>query len=221
VHRQFGCDNPPSGGVGWVNIGVLRFADAPSAAAAVGTLAKSRAAVTRLRPAEAIDLGESAAALGGPTINGTEYTLYASDGPLVYRVTGVAPQGDPRPDVEAIATAVYNHGQRLGMPNAIEAALLAPTPYAVPETAPTLAPAPTTAPPTPIPAPTATSIPTATAMPTPLPTATATPTPPPDNPPALIPVTVPTAAAPQPTMSAGPLPTPTPRVIRPPTPDAG
>ena len=42
--------------------------------------------------------------LTGPAPNGTEYTLYASGGPLLFRVTGVAPMGyTPALDVEAIA----------------------------------------------------------------------------------------------------------------------
>ena len=225
AHRQFGCDDPPPGGVGWVNINVLHFTDAAAAADAVSAFAKSRAVVTGLRPVEAIDLGESAAALTGPTVNGTEHTLFMSSGPLLFRITGVAPTGDPRQDVEGIAAALYTQSLSLGLPSAEP---LVPTPFAVPEAAATLSP-PTVAPlPTPIPVPTVTPVPTATATP-PTPVATATATPPPtvpptatpDEPPALIPVEIPTATAPQPTAPTGPLPTPTPRVIRPPTPAAG
>ena len=150
--------------------------------------------------------------------------LYLSGGPLLYAVTGVAPDSgsDPRADIEAIATA-----------------LLAPTPVQVQEVPtatpaipveipPTMAPIPTATPlPTMVPVPIATSTPipppTAAPMRAALPTATPIPTLPP--PPTVAPTPIPTAmvpaAPPQPTATTGPLPTATPRVIRPPTPAAG
>lgn len=219
-YRQFGCAAPPRDGVGWVTLGVLRFADAAAAAEAAAVFAKSRAQVTRLRPAPASALGESAAALAGPTVNGTEYTLYVSDGPLLYRVTGVAPEGDPRGEVEAIAAALASAD--LG---AQGVGASAPTPFVVEDVDPAPEPvAAATFTPTPLPAPTATPVPVSTATfvpaPTPMPTATPVPTEPP--PPTTIPVAIPTAA---PTATSTPppaaLPTATPRVIRPPTPGAG
>lgn len=228
--RQFACDNPPAGGVGWVNMSVLRFADAAAAADAVTLFANARAGVTNLRQEEALALGESAAALAGPAVNGTEYTLFLSNGPLLFRVTGVAPEGDPRQDVEAIAMALYEQSLAtpegpLPTPTPQTHVLIQPTatvvPIATTSPLPTPSPAPTIAPlatATPVPMPTFTPVPTTvpvmipTAVPTAIPTAipTAVPT--------TIPVIIPTAPPPAPTATSGPLPTPTPRVIRPPTP---
>ena len=52
-----------------------------------------------LQPVPAPTIGDSSAALAGPAVNGTEY-LYLSGGPLLYAVTGVAPDSgsDPRAD---------------------------------------------------------------------------------------------------------------------------
>jgi probable HAF family extracellular repeat protein len=106
AYRQFACDAPPSG-VGWVDMSVHRFQDAPSAAAAIPFFAQSHALGTQLQPAPATAIGDAQAALAGPVSNGAEYTLYLSRGPLLFRVTGVAPAGDPRPNVEFIAAAVF------------------------------------------------------------------------------------------------------------------
>jgi hypothetical protein len=225
VYRQFTC-KPPAGRVGWVDISVHRFPDAAAAAEAVAYFAASRAESMDLQPAPAPMIGDRSAALAGPAVNGAEYSLYLSGGPLLYAVTGVAPDSgsDPRADVEAIATALL-------VPNGPVQVQEFPTPTPVPPVAvpPTMAPIPTATPvPTLVPVfiPTATPIPPPTAAPmrAALPTATPIPTAPP--PPATVaPTPVPTAvvpaAPPQPTATTEPLPTATPRVIRPPTPDAG
>ena len=85
-----------------------RFPDAASAAEAVAYFAASRAESMDLQSVPAPAIGDSSAALTGPAVNGTEYSLYLSGGPLLYAVTGVAPDrgSDPRADVEAIATAL-------------------------------------------------------------------------------------------------------------------
>jgi hypothetical protein len=223
VYRQFTC-KPPAGRVGWVDISVHRFPDAASAAEAVAYFAASRADSMDLQSVPAPTIGDRSAALAGPAVNGTEYSLYLSGGPVLYAVTGVAPDSgsDPHADVEAIA-----------------AALLAPNGSVqvqeFPTTTPTMAPIPTaTSLPTlvPIPVPTSTPLPVPTATPLPtaappmlaaVPTATPIPTVPP--PPTVAPTPIPTAMIPapppEPTATTGPLPTATPRVIRPPTPDAG
>ena len=216
VYRQFTC-KPPAGRVGWVDISVHRFPDAASAAEAVAYFAASRADSMDLQSVPAPAIGDSSAALAGPAVNGTEYSLYMSGGPLLYAVTGVAPDSgsDPRADVEAIATA-----------------LLAPKDPCRwksfrPPRRPLRGIPPTTAPiPTPTPLPTLVAIPLPTSTPIPPPTATPLPT---AAPPMLaaiptatpIPTAMIPAAPPQPTATTGPLPTATPRVIRPPTPDAG
>lgn len=206
--RQFGCDNPPPDGAGWLNLGVHRFADADAAASAVHVFAKSRAFETGLDAMPPPDLAPNAAAIGGETVNGTEYSLYLSSGPLLFRVTAVAPAGDPRQDAIAIATALL---QQSAVPP--QSAIPTPTPWptAVPTATsvpiPTAAPPPTLAPlPTATPVLTPTPIPTVPPPPPPLPTATATPLPPTSPPSSL------------PTATSGPLPTPTPRVINLPTP---
>ena len=214
AYRQFACD-PPPGGTGWVDLSVHRFDEAQSAADAVTSFAGARAQSTRMQPELAIGLGDRSAALAGQAVNGTEYTLYFSSGPRLFAVTGVAPEGDPRADVEAIATALYE--QSLAAP---EGALPTPTPQIIvvptatarpaPPPAPTIAPLSTATP-----APIATVAPVPTTIPVVIPTTV--PTVIPTAVPTSIPVTAPTAP-PQATAPAGPLPTPTPRVIRPPTP---
>lgn len=226
AYRQFACD-PPPGGTGWVDISVHRFGDAQSASDAVTSFAEARAQSARMQPELAIDLGERSAALAGQAVNGTEYTLYFSTGPRLFAVTGVAPEGDPRTDIEAIATSLAQ--QSLATP---DGALPTPTPQIVAAPTATPAPVPTAtelpaAPPAPTiaplstatPAPTATVAPVPTTIPVVIPTTvpTALPTVVPTAVPTTIPVTAPTAP-PQATAPAGPLPTPTPRVIRPPTP---
>ena len=189
--RQFACD-PPPGRAGWVDVSVHRFRDAAAAADAVAAFAASRGRGLGLAPAPASALGEERSALAGPAVNGTEYTLYLSHGPLLFAVTGVAPGGDPRADVEAIATALL-----APIPAAPAAAVAAPTP--TPYTVVT-APVPTS---TATPAPTATFAPPPTTIPVVIPTATATAIP-----------TIP----PTPIPTSPPLPTATPRVIHLPTP---
>jgi hypothetical protein len=218
VYRQFTC-KPPAGRVGWVDISVHRFPDAAAAAEAVTYFAETRAESMELQPAPAPTIGDSSAALVGPAVNGAEYSLYLSGGPLLYAVTGVAPDSgsDPRADVEAIASALMApHGP-------VQVAEVPTAPPAVPVAAPpTMAPIPTATPlPTliPVPLPTATPLPPPTA--TPLPTAA-----PPMR--AALPTATPVVTAPPPPtttpVSSGatlsPLPTATPRVIRPPTPAA-
>ena len=218
AYRQYSCDDPPPGGVGWVSLAVHRFADAQAAATAVSFFANARTQVTGLQAAPAPALGEHAAALTGPAVNGTEYTLFVSDGSLLFRVTGVAPRGDPRTDVEAIAAALDE--RRLGNADDDEPNSRADRNAASGHrraTTPTIAPVATATPlPTRAPIPAAAPLPTATPVPTmpPAPVPTAAPT--------TIPVVIPTATpALQPTAPAGALPTPTPRVIHPPTPESG
>jgi hypothetical protein len=222
AYRQFACEAEP-GHAGWIDLSVHRFPDAAAAAEAVSLFAETRGRGMALQPAPLTTLGDHDAALAGPAVNGEEYTHYVSRGPLLFAVTGVAPAGDPRPDVEAVAAAL------LALPlveAAPPAAAPTSTPYTLDDPVPVLVPTATTIPPTPQPT-TAPPIPTATSSPpTPLPTSTPLPTAPPPTAtpvptaaPALIAVTVP----PQPSATAttGPLPTATPRVINLPTPDAG
>jgi hypothetical protein len=228
VFRQFACD-PEPGHAGWIDLSVHRFPDAASAAEAAAIFAETRAQGMDLQSAPLTALGEGDAAIGGPAVNGTEYSRYVSRGSLLFAVTGVAPEGDPRPDVEEVAAALVALPLEEPAPLAV-----APTstPFTLGEAAPTVAAAPPTAtaiPPTPMPPPTvpptAPPLPTATAIPpTPVPTSTPPPTAPPPTStpvPTEAPALKPVAVPPQPTAPAGPLPTATPRVISLPTPDAG
>jgi hypothetical protein len=223
IYRQFTC-KPPAGRVGWVDISVHRFPDAGSAAEAVTYFASSRAESMDLQPVPAPSIGDSSAALAGPAVNGTEYSLYVSGGPLLYAVTGVAPDSgsDPRADVEAIATALMAPAAATAPVQVAE--FPTATPIVPAEIPPTMAPIPTATPlPTlvPVPLPTSTPVPPTAAppmlaaIPTASPVATA-PLPPPTTTPAA--TAMPTADSSGAPISAPP--TPTPRVIRPPTPAA-
>jgi probable HAF family extracellular repeat protein len=105
--RQFTCDEPPSGRVDWIDLSVHRFKDAASAAAAGAFFASSRAVDTQLESVPVPAIGDSATAIAGPSDEGREYTLYVSSGPLLLRVTGVAPDGDPELDVQHVMQALY------------------------------------------------------------------------------------------------------------------
>jgi hypothetical protein len=223
IYRQFTC-KPPAGRVGWVDISVHRFPDAGSAAEAVTYFASSPAESMDLQPVPAPSIGDSSAALAGPAVNGTEYSLYVSGGPLLYAVTGVAPDSgsDPRADVEAIATALMAPAAATAPVQVAE--FPTATPIVPAEIPPTMAPIPTATPlPTlvPVPLPTSTPVPPTAAppmlaaIPTASPVATA-PLPPPTTTPAA--TAMPTADSSGAPISAPP--TPTPRVIRPPTPAA-
>lgn len=120
ANRQFACDAPPSGTVGWVDMSVHRFVDARSAQSALPFFATSRALSTALAPAAAAQLGDASSALTGNAGNGTEYTLYVAQGPLLFRVTGVAPTGNPRPDVEVITAGLIVGSTILNEPEVVQ-----------------------------------------------------------------------------------------------------
>ncbi len=217
--RQFGCDNPPGGNAGWIDMTVQEFASPDDASVAVYYFADARARSTDLQAASASTLGDATAALSGPGVNGEDYTLYFSSGPLLFSVTGVAPDGDPRADVGDVATLLYERS--LGAPVAETPAIVTPQPTApvIVQETPLSTPPPTIAPPvtsTPIPAPTiaptAIPFPTETPVPQTIPVVIPTSTP--------LPAAEPTMAPPAPTATrtTTTAPTPTPRVIRPPTP---
>lgn len=215
--RQFGCDNPPGGNAGWIDMTVQEFASPDDANVAVYYFADARGRSTNLQAASASALGEATAALSGPGVNGEDYTLYFSSGPLLFSVTGVAPTGDPRADVGDVAAALYELS--LGTPASETPSIVTPQPTApvIVQEALSPTPLPTIAPPatsTPVPtfAPTAVPMPTETPVPTTIPVVIPTSTP--------LPTAVPTAPPPPPTATRTTTtgPTPTPRVIRPPTP---
>ncbi|MBA2598249.1 MAG: neutral zinc metallopeptidase [Chloroflexia bacterium] len=106
VFRQFGCEGPPDGDAGWIDISVHLFGDSLAAMEAVDYFAAVRAEGGPLFPVEPPAIGEHAAALSGPATNGTEFTIYASQGPLLVRVTGVSPSGIPFINVLTVTQAV-------------------------------------------------------------------------------------------------------------------
>ncbi|MCC6312774.1 MAG: neutral zinc metallopeptidase [Thermomicrobiales bacterium] len=103
AYRIFASDNPPPNAAGWLEVHIHRFADAPGAEAALGYFAATSAAAAGLGAIPAPALGDRSVALAGPAYNGDEVTLYVRRGPFLIRVTGIAPNGDPMPDVAAAA----------------------------------------------------------------------------------------------------------------------
>jgi predicted metalloprotease len=104
--RQFGCEGPPEGEAGWIDISLHLFGDPLAAQEAVDYFAAVRAEGGPLFPVEPPAIGDHAAALSGPASNGKEFTIYASQGPLLVRVTGVSPSGIPFINVLTVTQAV-------------------------------------------------------------------------------------------------------------------
>lgn len=104
--RQFGCDGPPDGDAGWIDISVHGFSSAASAQEAADYFASARLDGTSLRRVDGPGVGDYSIALGGPASNGTEFTIYATRGPWLVRVTGVSPSGIPFMNVRTVATDV-------------------------------------------------------------------------------------------------------------------
>jgi predicted metalloprotease len=119
--RTFACDRPPEGESGWIDISGHLFADEDAARQAVDYFAAARAEGASLMTGAPPEIGDYAAVLTGPASNGTEFTLYASQGPLLIRVTGVAPSGIPFGNVFAVAQSVLAIQQ--GGSSAVSAAL--------------------------------------------------------------------------------------------------
>jgi predicted metalloprotease len=109
--RQFGCDGPPEGEAGWVDISLHLFGDPLAAQEAVDYFAAVRAEGGPLFPVTPPEIGDHAAALSGPASNGKEFTIYASQGPLLVRVTGVSPSGIPFVNVLTVTQAVLTAQQ--------------------------------------------------------------------------------------------------------------
>jgi hypothetical protein len=110
--RQFGCDGPPEGEAGWIDISLHHFGDPLAAQEAVDYFAAVRAEGGPLFPVAPPPIGDHAAALSGPASNGKEFTIYASQGPLLVRVTGVSPSGIPFINVLTVTQALLATQQR-------------------------------------------------------------------------------------------------------------
>ena len=113
AYRQFGCDEPPDGDAGWIDISVHGFSSAGSAQEAADYFAAARQDGTSLRRADGPGVGDYSIALVGPAANGTEFTVYATRGPWLVRVTGVSPSGIPFMNVRTVAIDVLE-AQDLG-----------------------------------------------------------------------------------------------------------
>lgn len=123
--RQFGCDGPPVGEAGWIDINLHHFANASAARQAVDYFVTQRIVDTSLTFAPPPDIGAYVVAVTGPAVNGTEYTLYTSSGATMLRVTGVSPSGIPESDVIAVARAILG-GETSSFPTPVSVPLPEP-----------------------------------------------------------------------------------------------
>jgi hypothetical protein len=106
AYRAFTCDAPAAGEAGLIDMSVHRFADDASAQHALRYFVEDRAAALNLVPSPAPVMGDLALALEGPTASGGDYTLYVSSGPMLVRVTGVAPSGTPTTNVLSVTQEI-------------------------------------------------------------------------------------------------------------------
>lgn len=106
IYRQFGCDNPPIGHAGWIEVALHRFRTAIDAQQAADYFAEQRISGTSLTYAAPPAVGDYVTAVTGAAANGSEYTLYMSIGPTLARITGVSPTGVPVEDVTEVARSL-------------------------------------------------------------------------------------------------------------------
>ncbi len=99
VYRIFASDDPPPDAVSWLSIGVHRFSSADGAAEALPYFSAARRDALGF---ESVDVGlfaDQSEAMSGQAVNGEELIIYARRGNLVFRVDGIATNGDPTGDV--------------------------------------------------------------------------------------------------------------------------
>jgi predicted metalloprotease len=99
VYRIYASDNPPPDAVGWVALGIHRFATVDGAAAALPYFAAARRNALGYEPVDVGLFADQTEAMAGRASNGKELIIYARRGNLVFRVDGIAPNGDPTTDV--------------------------------------------------------------------------------------------------------------------------
>lgn len=109
AYRVYACDGPPRSGIGWAEINVHPFGSPSAAQQAVDFFAAARAEGTPLIIDECPNIGEACAVVTGPAVNGKEFTIYASRGSWLVRVTGVSPSGIPFIDVRQVALDVLSN----------------------------------------------------------------------------------------------------------------
>ncbi|MCA9878321.1 MAG: hypothetical protein KC442_11085 [Thermomicrobiales bacterium] len=106
AYRQFGCNGPPEGDAGWIDISVHGLGSAAAAQEAADYFAMVRVDGTSLIRADGPGVGDYSVAVTGPASNGKEFTVYATRGPWLVRVTGVSPSGIPFMNVRLVAQDV-------------------------------------------------------------------------------------------------------------------
>jgi hypothetical protein len=129
INRIFACDRPPDGEAGWIDISLHVFGDPAAAQEAADYFAAIRAEGTSLTPGPPPPLGEHAVALAGPASNGTEFTVYASEGPVLLRVTGISPSGIPFSDVLTVVRSILAGQQELPPPSMTVSSVLPASAY--------------------------------------------------------------------------------------------
>jgi hypothetical protein len=99
VYRIYASDNPPPNAVGWVTLGIHRFISVDGAAAALPYFAAARRNALGYDPIDVGLFADQTEAMSGQAVNGEELIIYARRGNLIFRVDGIAPNGDPTADV--------------------------------------------------------------------------------------------------------------------------
>ncbi|MFT4038273.1 MAG: neutral zinc metallopeptidase [Thermomicrobiales bacterium] len=125
AYKQFGCDGPPDGEAGWIDISVHGLGSAAAAQEAADYFAAERRRGTSLMMVDGPGVGDYSVALTGPASNGKEFTLYATKGPWLVRVTGVSPSGIPFGNVRAVAQdvlAAQDISRMAGAPSGVSGA---------------------------------------------------------------------------------------------------
>jgi predicted metalloprotease len=99
VYRIYASDNPPPDAVGYVTLGIHRFTSVDGAAAALPYFAAARRNALGYDPVDVGLFADQTEAMTGQAVNGEELIIYARRGNLIFRVSGIAPNGDPTADV--------------------------------------------------------------------------------------------------------------------------
>ena len=121
VYRIFASDTPPPNSVGYVTIGIHRFATVDGAAEALPFFAEARRTALGYEPVDVGLFADQTEAMAGQAFNGRELIIYARRGNLVFRVAGIAPNGDPTADV--FETLLVPLRQLVDEPRVVSAAM--------------------------------------------------------------------------------------------------
>lgn len=99
VFRIYASDSPPPNAAGWVVLGIHRFATVEGAAEALPAFAESSRRQLGYTPVDVGLFADQTEAFSGQAYNGNELVIYARRGNLVFRASGISPNGDPSADV--------------------------------------------------------------------------------------------------------------------------